>query len=300
MQAITLLYTRERKAQDIQAGKQGKQVRPTSAKRAAVLDLPLSAYEHWKEPVTEGFLQAACFLRGECFFKQKEIPYRTQIVPLAAVMTLLGNRWREPRIYQKLAQWYWCGVLGELYGGAVETRIANDLDELMQWLDDDSQKPRTVGDASFQPERLERLSTRLSAAYKGINVLVLRHGAEDFFWKGGVQELDNQGIDLDIHHIFPRAWCEKNGIEARQYDNIINKTPISAKTNRMIGGAAPSEYLAKLQAHEQVRSSNESMNAILASHLIPVDALRADDFQAFYQQRRDQLLEKIYEVMGKK
>lgn len=299
LQAITLLYTRERKAQDIKAGRQGKQIRPTSAKRSAVLDLPLEAYEKWNEPVTKGFIEAAQFLRYECFFKQKEIPYRTQLIPLASVMTLLGNRWREPRIKEKLSQWYWCGVLGELYGGAVETRIANDLDELMLWFEDDSKKPRTVEDANFQPERLERLYTRLSAAYKGINVLILREGAKDFFWQMDVQELDNQGIDLDIHHIFPKAWCMQNGIDSRLYDNVINKTPISFKANRKIGGNAPSEYLEKLQNEPQVQANDQQMDQILATHLIPAETLRANDFASFYQQRQQLLMGKIYEVMGK-
>ena len=299
LQAITLLYTRERKAQDIKAGRQGKQIRPTSAKRSAVLDLPLEAYKKWNEPVTKGFIEAAQFLRYECFFKQKEIPYRTQLIPLASVMTLLGNRWREPRIKEKLSQWYWCGVLGELYGGAVETRIANDLDELMLWFEDDSKKPRTVEDANFQPERLERLYTRLSAAYKGINVLILREGAKDFFWQMDVQELDNQGIDLDIHHIFPKAWCMQNGIDSHFYDNVINKTPISFKANRKIGGNAPSEYLEKLQNEPQVQANDQQMDQILATHLIPAETLRANDFASFYQQRQQLLMGKIYEVMGK-
>jgi hypothetical protein len=27
----------------------------------------------------------------------------------------------------KLIRWYWCGIFGELYGGAIETRFAKDL-----------------------------------------------------------------------------------------------------------------------------------------------------------------------------
>lgn len=131
LQAITLLFTRERKLQDIKDGKAGKQVRPVSAKRASVLDLALQAYQRWADDVEKGFVEAAYFLRGECLYSRRELPYGTQLVPLAAVMTLLGNRWREPRIHQKLSRWYWSGVLGELYGGAVETRIALDLEELM-------------------------------------------------------------------------------------------------------------------------------------------------------------------------
>lgn len=300
LQAITLLYTRERKQDDLTAGKTGKQVRPVSAKRASVLDLPLEAYKRWADIVEKGFVEAAYFLKGECFYSRRELPYATQLVPLAAVMALLGNRWREPRIHAKLSRWFWSGVLGELYGGSVDTRIALDLEELMLWFEDDAKPPRTVIDASFDPTRLESLRSRNSAAYKGINVLILREGAEDFFWKGDIQELDNQDVALDIHHIFPRAWCEAQGISHRTYNAIINKTPISARTNRMIGGDAPSQYLARLQDHKQVQLDGEAMNAILEGHRIPTDALRADDFDAFYQQRKRLLLAIIEKAMGKK
>ncbi|WP_017926899.1 DUF262 domain-containing protein [Thioalkalivibrio sp. HL-Eb18] len=300
LQAITLLHTRERKQEDIAAGKQGKQVRPVSAKRASVLDLPLEAYKRWADAVEQGFVEAAYFLKGECFYSRRELPYATQLVPLAAVMTLLGNRWREPRIHNKLSRWFWSGVLGELYGGAVETRIALDLEELMYWFEDDDALPRTVVDASFDPARLDTLRTRLSAAYKGINVLILREGARDFFWKGDIQALDQQGVELDIHHIFPRAWCDGREIPPRVYDSIVNKTPISFKANRMIGGDAPSEYLQRLQNHEQVQLGDADMDAILEGHRIPVEALRANDFDAFYQQRKRRLLEIIEKAIGKK
>jgi hypothetical protein len=218
---------------------------------------------------------------------------------LAAVLALLKTRWLEPRIYSKLAQWYWCGVLGELYGGAVETRIANDVDELLRWIEHDAEPPRTVTDAAFQPDRLDRLSSRLSAAYKGINVLVLREGAEDFFWKANIRELDAEDVALDIHHIFPQDWCEKQAIPHKVYNAIVNKTPISYKANRMIGGAAPSQYLQKLQQHKQVLLDNAQMNAILESHLIPAETLRADDFATFYQVRKQRLLVLMEKVMGK-
>lgn len=205
LQAITLLHTRERKLDDLNAGKQGKQVRPVSAKRSSVLELPLEQYQRWADDVERGFRNAARFLRRECFYDKRELPYGPQMVPLATVMAILGNRWREHQIYNKLTRWFWCGALGELYGGAVETRIANDLDELLTWFEDEEAVPRTITDAAFQPDRLDTLKNRLSAAYKAVNVLILRQGAQDFFWKAGIQELDAEEMALDIHHIFPRA-----------------------------------------------------------------------------------------------
>lgn len=299
LQAISLLHTHELRQLDLKSGKTGKQVRPVSAKRADVLKLPLTAWEQHADALEAGFRNAARFLQKEYFYSRRELPYSTQLVPLAAVLTKLGDSWLEPRIYNKLSRWYWSGVLGELYGGAVETRIANDFDELLQWFDDDSSLPRTVRDANFQPERFDTLRSRLSAAYKAISVLVLREGARDWFWKATVQELDANELALDIHHIFPRDWSIKNGIERDQYDSILNKVTISYKANRKMGGVAPSVYLSRIQNEKHVQLEDAAMDDLLASHALSPSLLRQDNFGAFIENRRERLNQLVERAMGK-
>lgn len=299
LQAITLLTTHEARHQDIADGKTGKQVRPVSAKRADVLQLPIEAWKRWADALEDGFRQAARFLRKECFYNRREVPYSTQLIPLAAVMARLGDGWLEPRVYDKISRWYWSGVLGELYGGAVETRIANDYEQLLRWFNDDEAIPRTVQDANFQPERFDTLRNRLSAAYRGINVLVLREGAKDWFWKATIQELDANEMALDIHHIFPRDWCEKQGITRDRYDSILNKTPISYKANRKIGGDAPSIYIDRIQREKNVQLGADEMDELLHSHALSPELLRADDFDQFIQHRRLELSKLVERAMGK-
>lgn len=168
LQGLTLLNSFYKRKEDINSGKTGKQVTGVTAKREAVLSLPLSAYQKWKQPLIDGYWKAAKFLRQESFFSTNDLPYRTQLVPLAAVMALLGDRWLEHKVYEKIARWFWCGILGELYGGAVETRMALDIQELMDWIEGIEKEPSTIRDANFQPMRLETLRSRNSAAYKGI------------------------------------------------------------------------------------------------------------------------------------
>lgn len=299
LQAVTLLHTHQRKRADIEQGRTGKQVRPVSAKRADVLELPLSAWQDWADELEKGFRLAARFLRKESFYARRELPYSTQVVPLAAVLTRLGDRWLEPRIYDKLTRWFWCGALGELYGGAVESRMANDYEQLLNWFDDDEALPRTVWDASFQPDRFNTLRSRKSAAYKAVSIVILREGAQDWFWKAAIQELDANEVALDIHHIFPKAWCEEHGIKKDLYDCILNKTPLSYKANRKISGDAPSSYLRRIQSEKQVQLRDEDMNALLASHAVEPSLLRADDFDSFLADRRRKLSKLIETAMGK-
>ena len=85
-----------------------------TAKREHILGMPLAAYKHWAEPLCAGLEHADRLLRSEGFHHPKFLPYRSQVIPLAAVLTRLGERWLEPVIKDKLVRWYWCGVLGEL------------------------------------------------------------------------------------------------------------------------------------------------------------------------------------------
>ena len=217
-------------------------------------------------------------------------------MPLAAILAELGDRWEHDAVRKKLAQWYWSGVFGELYGGAVETRFAKDLAEFLSWIDGGGE-PATVKDAGFRAERLNTMTSRLSAAYKGVNALLMSEGARDF--RSGQPFNHTTYFDeaVDIHHIFPRAWCHKAGIPREQFDTIVNKTPLSSQTNRIVGGDAPSQYLGKLP--HQGGASDAEVDRHLQSHLIDPALLRADDFDAFIAHRREALLALIEKAIGK-
>jgi hypothetical protein len=271
-----------------------------TAKREHILEMPLSAYQRWAGPLSAGFLQADMFLRSEGFHHPKFLPYRSQVVPLAAALSCLGERWLEPRIKDKLSRWFWCGVLGELYGGAIETRIALDLQGLLAWIDDpNAPEPVTVQGAGFQPNRMDTLRSRTSAAYRGLYVLLQREGAKDFFWKARMVDLDRDEWKIDIHHIFPKKWCEDLRIPPKVFNAIVNKTAISYKANRTIGGKAPSEYLEQIQKHAQVKLEDVGMDDILRTHLIEPALLRGDNFDAFYAARKAALLNVVAHAMGK-
>ena len=299
LQGISLLHTHDRSLADIRADKIGKQVRPVGAKRGDILRLPLAAWKNWADSLEAGFRKSAVFLRKQGFYSTREVPYRTQLVPLAAVLTRLGgNKWLEPQIYQKLMQWFWSGVLGELYGSAVETRMANDYEGLIKWIDV-GDPPRTVKEAIFHAERFDTLRSRSSAAYKGVNALVLRENARDWFLKTSIEDLYAEGYDWNIHHIFPVAWCNKQDppVSAERYQSILNKTSISRKANLMMSGKAPSQYIPLLQSATE--QDDAQMDKLLKSHFLSSRRLRQDAYDKFIEDRRDRLSQLIETAMGK-
>ncbi|WP_245943895.1 hypothetical protein [Acuticoccus kandeliae] len=300
LQAVSLFYTRERRRTAEAAKKEGKELPAVSGNRQALLGLPLEAYKNFEKQVEEGFLRAAKFLHMLHIYRIFDLPYQTQIVPLAAILADIGEAWEHEANRGKLIQWYWNGVFGELYGSAVESRMARDFIEVPAWLQG-GPEPSTVSETIFRADRLKTMRMRLSAAYKGVNALLMREGAQDF--RSG-QQFNHTvffGENVDIHHIFPQEWCKTRGIKPSIYDSIINKTPLSYRTNRIIGGGAPSEYIKKLESGTSKAPpiAESALNGYLRSHLIEPGLLRRDDFEAFMDDRQKKLLNLIEIAMGK-
>lgn len=295
LQAISLLATLERR-NNWQAGDSDKPP-AVSCKRRDILRLTREEYERWAPEVEKGFLWAATFLTGEMIFESRDVPYRTQLVPLAAINVALGSGAEAIGKVEKIRRWYWCGVLGELYGGAIETRFANDLQQVVEWCGGATAEPITVYESSFDPGRLLTLRTRNSAAYKGMYALLMKGGSRDWLYDQDITIATHHSLAVDIHHVFPKKWCSDNKIDDLRRESIVNKTAISAATNRKIGGQAPSKYLPKLQV--EAETTEAELRDRVEQHHIRYDLLAADDFDGYFEARRQRLLELIVDAMGK-
>ena len=299
LQAIALVHGAKTREKEIAEGRKDSELSAVRASRQSLLDLPLDAYLEHRHAVEEGFKTAARFLRQQHIYRVIDLPYQGQLVPFAAILARIGAKADHATVKAKLARWYWCGIFGELYGVAVESRFAKDVLEVPAWLDG-GPEPTTITDGRFRPERLRTMRTRLSAAYKGIHALLMNEGAIDF--RSGQAFTHTVFFDeyVDIHHIFPQKWCTDAKIPPAVYDTIINKTPLGYKTNRIVGGVAPSLYLAKLEKGNADTPPIEptTLDTYLASHAINPALLRADQFVKFMADREDRLLALIAAATG--
>jgi hypothetical protein len=269
---------------------------PIGCRRKDILKLSRQEYVAESEKIEEGFIRASRFLSRECVYETRTLPYQTQLIPLSVICSELGEEFEKAAVHDKLARWYWCGVFGELYGSANEGRYAFDVPEVLAWIDGGSE-PRTVKEANFTPMRLLSLQTRLSAAYKGVMALLLELGAHDFRNGDPLDITNYYDVAVDIHHIFPRAHCEKMGYDRDRWNSVINKSPITAKANRIIGGHKPSTYLASLEREGSIDA--RGLDDLLPTHAITPKLLRADDFDGFIRDRAIRLLDLIEDAMGK-
>ena len=299
LQAASLLHTKKVRAGAIIAGVKESDLPGVRATRQSLLDLPLEAYHAYRKPVEDGFKTAVKFLRLQNIFRVADLPYQSQLVPLAAILGEIGDKWEHSTNKEKLARWYWCGIFGELYGSAIESRFAKDITEVPAWLDG-GPEPTTVRDGVFRADRLKTMRSRLSAAYKGIHALLMQEGAKDFRSGQAFDQTRFFDESVDIHHIFPEDWCKKQKIDAKIYDSIINKTPLGYRTNRILGGAAPSKYIAKLEEgrKDDPPIGSSDLDARFQSHCIDSVLLRLDAFDMFMADREKRLLALISRVTG--
>lgn len=270
----------------------------TSCKKKDVLDLKFEDYQSNLDDLLEGFDMAREFLLGERIFRKRDLPYTTQVIPLAATCAYIGrDKFKLQANKNILRQWLWCGIFGEMYGGANETRYANDIEDLVDAIEGNPSPMRTVNAAYFQSIRLLGLQTRNSAAYKGVMALVFREDCRDFIDGEQMTMVKSMMTPPDIHHIFPQAYCQKAGLDKGKWNSIVNKTPLIYTTNRTIGGVAPSKYLPRVLKEGEIDEAE--LRARIESHLIDFDALAADDFDAYFINRAKKLLDAIERAMGK-
>lgn len=270
-----------------------------SCKKKDVLNLKYNEYESNERELIEGFKRMYDLLVDMKIFSTNDIPYTTQFIPLSVVCTILGNEIYNASVKRKIKQWYWCGVFGELYGSANETRYALDVPQLIKWIyNDNSELPKTIQDCNFSAMRLLSLQTKNSAAYKGIMAIIMQNNAKD--WISGTEMSVTNYIEerSDIHHIFPQDYCEKMGYDKRKWNSIINKTPIFFSTNRYIGGVAPSEYISKIVRNKGL--AEEEILSFVNTHFINTEMLINDIFERFVIDRAIKLLDAIENVTGKK
>ena len=291
--AMTLLVTYSRRI------KSGDDERiAVTCKKKDILKLELKDYKKYRDSLVHGFCEAADFLVHQGIFRSRDLPYSSQLTPLAAIFSYDRDNKHLLALgpnQEKLAKWYWCGVFGEQYGGANEARFALDIQGVLRWMNG-GDLPDTVYRASLQPTRLLTMQTRNSAAYKGIMALILQDSPLDFMTGNRMDIASYIDEEADIHHIFPQAYCRSQNYPVKKWNSVINKTPIYASSNRSIGGHAPSIYIRTMAGKGL---DDKKIVQSIESHKINYDYLSADKFNDYFIDRTKKIIKCIEKAMGK-
>ncbi len=267
-------------------------------KREDILNLNHQDYLKYKDTLVDGFIEAKNFLNGECVYSTRFLPYSAQLVSLAAIFAelILQKKNNNADIKSKLRRWYWCGVFGEVYKSSQDTHYANDVVQVLNWINNNVE-PKMFSEISLNAPRILKLQRNSSAAYKGVMILVMKNGAKDFITGKAMDFTTFNSETIDIHHIFPQKYCKDNNLPQEKWNCVVNKTPISYSSNREIGGDAPSKYLKNI---EEKYNLHNVIGEIFESHFADVELCRKNDFDSFIKSRATKLLDEIEKLTSRK
>ena len=193
------------------------------------------------------------------------------------------------------------------YTGSPETVMEMDLarlrglttaEEFQKVLDDiiNSQLTNDFWDITLPMDLSTSSSTSpsLYAYYAALYVL----GANGLFSKLKVSDLLQEGLRskksaLERHHLFPKAWLQRNGItEQRETNQIANFALVEWSDNISISDTAPSDYLPDYLN----RLSVDEKQKMYYWHALPEnwDQLNFEDFLIERRKRIAQVVQDAY------
>ena len=259
-----------------------------SGHRGDILAISLDDYLGHEAELTDAFVAAAEFLGERCILTVDQVPYSSQIVPLAAILARLNERpgsLDDARARDRLNRWFWSGVFGELYGAHSPTiRAAVDLQEVTPWVLGESEEvPRTVLDAEFKESRLLTADAK-SGVYRGLFALLMARGARD--WRTG--KPFNRETFGELHPsfvtVFPPQFCTSIHADPAAMESVLNRTPMGRRTEVVIEGNEPKRYLPRLQSKSLF--DDDEFDEVIEGHEIDPALLFASRWDEFIEDRR--------------
>ena len=206
-------------------------------------------------------------------------------------------------------RWIVLSMLTGRYSGSAESAIDYDIKRFTE--QDPVQFVKTteageLSDAFWNTVLVQRLDTSVASSPYFLVYLMaqVKRNARGFLSKQiTVQSLIEQRGD--IHHIFPKKYLQRNGINSRKdYNQIANYVYTQSEINIKIKDDAPCDYMARMK--QQVSgegsfyggiSSMEDLEANLAENCVPIEFMGMDvfDFQVFLDMRRTMMAKYIRE-----
>ena len=200
---------------------------------------------------------------------------------------------------RKMRSWYWASVFTNRYSGSMESTSTRDFIDVSAWLDDDDKIPSVISEfkSQFKTIDFKKENRSSSSRYNGIFNLLTINGAKD--WVEGTAITES----LDDHHIVPRSWGKKH-LGQGEIDTILNRTPLTASTNRnIIRDRLPNEYIDEwisINGEEEVRKIMEQhCISPIAFEILKRPEFTAEDFEKFINERQKTITAAVEDLLIK-
>lgn len=209
-------------------------------------------------------------------------------------------------IERYVRRWFVMTVLTERASGSFETQFESDIKSIASRDFGDFLGTVEAGQLSAAfwevslVESLERSTTNspLFWAFVAAQVRARDRG----FLSRDIAVADLVSMRGDIHHVFPKDYLKKAGMERRQYNQIANMVFMQTEINIGVGKKAPKQYFSELAAQldgGKKRYGNlDSESDLLKNlqmHALPKELIGMEhrDYSDFLAQRRRLMALKI-------
>lgn len=213
----------------------------------------------------------------------------------------------KDQVKHHVQKWFVLSTLTGRYVGSPESVMSRDIRSINEkgFLNYFNEIEAAVLSDTFWkislPQNLETTSTN-SPAFNTFLAAQINMNCNSLFMHGTMIS-DLLNISGDVHHIFPKAYLKKNGVDAKnRYNQIANFTYLDTQVNKAIGDDAPNEYFSrgvnqcnggKLTIGNIV--TVDELNSNLEENALPENIIdmTVDDYDEFLQVRRVKMAELI-------
>ena len=205
-------------------------------------------------------------------------------------------------------RWFVYSILTGRYSGSPESAFDFDIKQISQKPFGEYLKEKEEGELSeafWNASLPQSLDTSVASSPYFHVFLASQVKANDRgFLSKDVLVSDLISLRGDIHHLFPKDYLKKNGLDRRQYNQIANYVFMQSEINIKVGNKPPNEYFEVVKAqmllgNQQVSglSNEQQLLDNLKMNCVPkeIQQMSIDDFNDFLTLRRKLMATKIKE-----
>lgn len=209
-------------------------------------------------------------------------------------------------------RWFVYSILTGRYSGSAESMFDYDIKQISEKPFQEYLKEREeadLSDAFWNASLVQSLDTSVSSSPYFLTFLASQVKDSDRgFLSKDVTVGDLISLRGDIHHLFPRDYLKRSGLDRNKYNQIANYVYMQSEINIKVGNKAPKDYFSLvtnqiLEGNLLVSGLNsvEELEQNLRMNCVPVEIMNMtlDDYPEFLNLRRKLMAEKMREYYFK-
>lgn len=210
------------------------------------------------------------------------------------------------QIESYVRRWFVYSILTKRYSGSPESSFDFDIKQISSRSFGDYLKDREeseLSDAFWNAALPMSLDTAVASSPFFHVFLASQVKANDRgFLSTDVLVGDLISLRGDIHHLFPKDYLKKNGLDRNKYNQIANYVYMQSEINIKVGNKPPKEYFALVK--EQFQNTDSQVSGIssdtqlqqnLTMNCVPAEIVNMgiEDYEAFLSSRRKLMAQKM-------